>query len=129
MKIQGEITFLINRESTEIEIRDADACTLILTISMTPDQLSSALSRLGNTECNLEVNTNCFDRIGKKHEHGTHEFKLGYHKRGIKDDDIKKEAIKTCPKGWIPDLYFGGQNSFFSKGDEHWARCTIRRYV
>ena len=51
MKIKGQITILINREYTEIQIRDKNSCLEIAKITLTPEQLSAALGRMAHIEC------------------------------------------------------------------------------
>lgn len=131
MKLKGKITFLINRESTAIEIRDEKSGCIIVKVELTPDQLSSALSRLVYTDCLLDVSEGSFEKIGKQHECKNHEFKLPDNLKGYDTnmDKLHTEAKRTCPKGWAPENYFRSQNSFFNKDGERWARCTIRRWV
>lgn len=133
--MKGKITILINRDSTSIELTDESSGVRFLEITLTPEQLSSALSRLSMTDC--EFNTRGLEYIGKKHEHKMFEFKIpenvlvldkskdksGYATR------LKRYADTLLTDGWEAEGYFGSQNSFFKKDGDNWARCTIRRYV
>ena len=131
MKINnGSITILCggHTDGVVIEIRDNDAATIFCKIELDAKQFVAALGRLSNVEAkSMEVFN--LDRVGKKHEHKKLEFEIpesGY-------DGRKEIAIKTakekCPEGWIPDLYFGSQDSFFMKDGKEYARCIIRRYI
>lgn len=126
---QGKISILINRESTTIEIIDDDASVTFAKITLTPEQLSSALSRMAHTRCNIEVNG--LDKVGKtminkKHEFDIHGIDIDYNKRS----EILSEIIKeTLPEGWVPDNYFGSQDTFFKKDGRDYARTTIRQWI
>lgn len=131
MKINGKITFLVNREFTEIEIYDADASVQFCNIRLTPEQLSSMLARMGYvSSCDMRVAN--LDKVGKLHENKTYEFEIT--DVSSRDDDALYHAAKTSLKNdgmneWEPDKYFRSQNSFFSKNGNNWARCTIRRWI
>lgn len=128
MKLQGKITMLIGAESTTIEIIDEVANITFAKVVLTSEQLSMALSRLANTDCELEVFG--LDKIGKKHECKTFEFEIpkqlssSRHKK-----ELKELAQSKLTDGWIADGYFASQNTFFVKDGVQYARCTIRRYV
>jgi len=131
MKINGSITVLINKESTTIEIWDVDANLLIADITLDPEQLSMALSRLSNTPCKeLKINDFCLDKLGKTMIYKSFEFELpddtDYSNRVERAEEIIK---KICPEGWISDNYFDSQNSFFTKNNKQYARCIIRTWV
>lgn len=129
MKIDGKITILIDQEKTTIEIADENANTTFVRVELTPEQLSSALSRLSNTDCSVEVYV--LERVGKKHKVKEFIFEI--------PEDIKKDKLsefsqimvdKEMPgEGWVSDGYFGSQNSFFNKDGKKYARCYIRRWI
>jgi len=126
----GRITILFDRDNrTTIEIYDGDACIRFVQVTMTNDQVASALSRLGHTPCIVEVRG--LDCVGKKREHKSFEFEIPFgepwHEGYV---DRVCEAVKEkCPQGWEPDLSFSSQDSFFDKDGKRWARTTIRRWV
>lgn len=134
MKIEkGQITILVNREFTEITLHDDKASTDFARVRLTPEQLCSALSRLSQTDCEIEVFS--LDRVGKKHENQTFEFeiprKLSEYNRD--NEELKKVCEKAMQNSglteWKSDHYYGSQNSFFAKDGKNFARVTIRRYV
>jgi len=131
MKLEdARISILIDREKTRIELHDMSASIMFLEITLTAEQLSSALSRLAYTECEIEING--FDKIGKSMELSTLEFELPESiDRYKKDaaDKIKDLAIQNCPVDWKPDLSFNSQNSFFSKDGKQYARTFMRRWI
>lgn len=129
MKINGSITFLINRDKTRIEIQDGDANITFISIELTPEQLSSALSRLACTPCeSMEVRG--LQNVGKVYEYDTIVFEIP---EGTPYGEQKKVAIEVskekCPEGWTPSEYFGSQNSFFYQDKKMFARCNISRWV
>lgn len=132
MKIDARITILgsHNDGKVTIEIEDRTSSTTFATVTMTADQfVGAALGRLACSHCECEVIH--AERIGKKMETGNLEFEIpdvGYD-RDKKTDAASVVAKRECPAGWIPDLYFGSQGSFYRDGEKQMARCTIRRWV
>ena len=129
MKIKGDITMLVNSDSTSIEIRDRSANITFLRIELSPSDLSKMLSRLGHVPCELEINA--LDKIGKKHENKKFEFEVPekVDRWRMNHNELEKHANSLLSDGWVSDGYFQSQDSFFSKDDKDWARCTIRRWV
>lgn len=127
-KINAKISILINRDNTRIEVYDDDSSITFLEIILTPEQLSSALSRMALTPCE-SVEVRNLDRIGKKMENINFEVITD---GSIRDKDKARELIKNeCPEGWLPDLYLGSQNSFSYDrySDKTTIRTIIRRWV
>ncbi len=130
MKLEkASIDILVGAESTTIEIMDKKSRTVFVSVELTPDQLSQALSRIKNTPC--EVSVNNLDRVGKTLEHEDFEFKMpDWHNRWRDDKSKLHEYVTSMlSNDWVADGYFGSQNSFFTKDGEDWGRCTIRRWV
>lgn len=130
MKLKNaKISILINRDYTTIELIDSDSSTTFATAILTPEQLSSALSRMVYTDCNIEVSE--LGRVGKKMEHKYLEFPINA--QGIYGNDRVKIASETSkqfiPEGWISDDYYSSQQSFFTKDNQQYARVIIRRYI
>ena len=127
MKIENpKITMLINPDYTEIEITDSDANETIAKVKLTPEQLSTILSRQGYVNC--ECSTGDLTRIGKKHENKYFYFEI---------TDSKEDLTLACNEAlfkqgmqeWVPENYYQSQKSFFSKGGKDYARTVIRRWV
>lgn len=127
--LAGQITFLVGQDSTNITIQDKLSGQIICEVELTPNQLSSALSRLAHTPCTLKVYDKGFDRIGKRMETDTLEFAIpdGLTRRDA--DSLARLAVESAPEGWSPDRYFGSQGSVFNKDGKSFARCVIRRWV
>ena len=115
-------------DTIHITLVDGLASIEFAEVSLTPEQFALAITGLGRIVCDMEVRG--LDRVGKKMEHDSLEFPLGVesYAKNAKKVAIKK-AHEACPEGWIPDTYFGSQDSFFYRDGETWARCTIRRWV
>ena len=130
MKLNGKITFLINQDETTIEIMDDNSSISFVKIILTPQQLSNALSRLGRTDCELNVFN--LDKVGKKMI--IKEFTYELPKNIKKDDDEKlaeyaKYLLNQNEINWIPDQYFKSQNSFFTKDNINYFRGIARRWI
>lgn len=130
MEINGKITFLVDIDRTTIKIIDDDAGITFIEITLTPEQLSSALSRLAYTNCK-KVEVRNLDNVGKQRENKRFEFKL--------PDEFQREYYsvkakiieyaKTIIDDWILYDSFNSQDSFFVKDGIWWGRCTIIRWV
>ena len=130
MKLKGEITLLVNQDYTTISIKDDTSNQIICEVTLSPEQLSCALSRLANTPCDVEVYPKAFDRLGKTMETDRMEFEIPSTLDGRKDmDALVKLANEATPDGWTSDYYFGSQDSFFKRDGKEYARCIIRRWV
>lgn len=129
---KGSATLLANADGfVTLELTDEDAAQTFIKVTFTANQFVSALSRLGNTPCDVEVYA--IERIGKKHEHQAWEFEMPQVSEILSRDTAQQTAISLatayCPDGWTPDLYFNSQGSFFSRDGKNYARTIIRRWV
>jgi len=121
------ISILIGETGTRIEVRDNSSCTNFMRVELTPEQTCQALSRLSNTPCKASAHN--LDRLGKTMELKTFTFEMPYNGYQDRKTVAAITAKKMCPDGWTPDLYFGSQDSFFTKNGKKMARTTIRRWV
>lgn len=138
MKLKdGRITILIDQMVTRIELYDSDSGLTFAEIKLTPEQLSTALSRLSMTPCEITLVDN-MDLVGKKLEVKTHSFVLPFNPsmpswEKYSDEELYDLAVKSLgdnPDGWIPDKYFSSQNTFFTNSDGvKMCRVNIRRWV
>lgn len=128
MKIKGNISILINQEYTTIEIHDTDASINFLSIQLTPEQLSSALSRLSRVPCVIDLHG--IDKIGKRMEHKKFAFEIPKEINNSKHaGKLHEIAQSLLTDGWIAEGYFASQDTFFEKDGKQYARCIIRRWV
>lgn len=132
MKINATLTIQIKDNTVELRIRDEDAATQFLTLELQSAEFMRALGRLASRPCIL-AELHGFDRVGKRHENKTFEFKLStndwMNKKNHAAAEVREAMNNEGLQEWVPDLYFGRQDSFFRKGDEQWARCNIRRWM
>ena len=131
MKIENaSITLLVGQEETTIEIRDNSACVTFCKVTLTPEQLSSALSRLALTKCSADVFG--LDRIGKRHENSRFKFEIPYDLRFTKNYErirkIGQDILDMNGEGWVLDKYFESQDSFINDGEKLFANGVIRRW-
>lgn len=125
----GRITFLVGTDKTTIEIHDRSAGVMFVRIELTPEQLSSALSRLAWTPCE-KMEVFGLDKLGKTREVNVLVFEVPEGSEWNKRKEIAiKEAERVCPEGWTVDKYFGSKDSFFTKDGKPYAQTFIRRWV
>ena len=128
MKIKGNISILINQDYTTIELRDENAAVNFLSITLSPEQLSSVLSRLAQVKCDIDLKN--IEVVGKKHEHNSFEFEIPKElASSSKAKELHEIAQSKLIDGWVADSYFASQGTFFEKDSKQYARCTIRRWV
>lgn len=131
-KLEGRITMLINREYTEIELKDVNSNITFATVRLTPEQTIACLSRLGHVECEIELDG--LDNLGKKMQISKLEFEIPANiyrqqMRVIPVKELTEYAQSLLTDGWVADSYFGSKDSFFTRDGKKYARCTIRRWV
>lgn len=127
MKIDAQITIRATYDNKiYIEIHDKASRLAFVELELTNEQfVNAALNRLGNTEV-MSAEVHSLDRVGKIMEHKPLEFPITKWRDA---DEAKSVVANYCPKGWIPDMGFNNQTSFFEKDETRYARTTIRRWV
>jgi len=131
MKINGKITLLCEGDNVKLELHDDDSSITFVRVELTAKQFTQALGRLAHTPCkSMEVRG--LERVGTKMENQTFIFEVPEsvpwkHEERVKI--LKPILDKVCPEGWIPDMGFNSQNSFFTNEGKNYARTTIRRWV
>lgn len=126
MKINGNLSILVSKECTRIEVKDSNAGTRFLSINLDPETFCALLGRLAEVPVELEVRD--LDKIGKKMEINKLEFEMPDSRYSDKPEIAQMEAEKVCPDGWTSDNYFNSQDSFFKKDGKDMARCIIRKW-
>jgi len=124
-----EVTILCSGDKVKIQVTDGESRCQFLDLEMDAAEFTAALGRHAARPAKGVV---CgLDKVGLIQENKSWEFEITpvgsfYHGR----QEIARKAAKlSCPEGWTPDLAFSSQDSFFRKGEEEWARTTIRRWV
>ena len=127
-KINAKITITAAyTDSIVITVYDNDSATNFLQMVMTREQFVNAtMNRLAHTEVGAAFLENV-ERVGKTLE--LDQLVVVIPKYGDREAAAAKIAYEKCPEGWLPDLYFQSQESFFSKDGKDYARCNIRRWV
>ena len=127
--MQGQLT--ISRQTGDgerisIRIRDERAGIEFVELTLTLEQYAQAISGLSCVPC--EVAVQGLENVGKRLETDELVFPIGFPEYGRQKEVAAKRAAEWCPAGWVPNLHFGSQNSFFQLDGETWARCSIRRW-
>jgi hypothetical protein len=127
MKFNGQITILASYDDNiRMVVSDKDAGIDFLELELTNTQFVNAtMNRLGCTSVkNAEVRG--IENVGKVQEFKDFSFE-------VPEQCTKKLAIKivqeVCPKGWVPDLSFSSQGSFYEENGKDYATTMIRRWV
>jgi hypothetical protein len=131
-EVEGRISILWNSQDKDIkiEIEDTKANSLIATVKL--DAVAFCMATLGNLasmKCTIGVGE--LEKVGKKMLIDKLVFEVPENLFFSADskDVAAKLAVKECPDGWEPQLYFNSQNSFFTKDGKAFAQCTIRKWV
>lgn len=125
----AKISLLFGERQTTITLHDGGSGTTFAEITLTPDQLSSALSRIGHTPCKIQLFG--LDRVNKKLEIDNFRFEIP-NKKPTNDQLLWlcKKALKESGKeDWTPDNDWNSQTTFVSVGNKNYAQTTIRRWV
>ncbi len=133
MEINGNISLLVGGDSTTIEISDSDSGITFVRVVLSPEQLSSALSRLAMTETE-SCKVYGLQKIGKKQENKsilipTKEENQYSVKKDKNLDIIIDDYVNENFQGWEADHYYNSQNSFQTKDNIVYVKQTIRRWV
>jgi hypothetical protein len=131
MKIKGKITILCDEDGATIELHDEDASLTFARVKLTSTQYCQALGRLAYTPC-FSMEVKGLDKVGKQMENRPLIFEVPKelpYKRDERDKLLIPILEKVCPEGWVYDMGFHSQDSFFSKDGKSYAKTTIRRWV
>jgi hypothetical protein len=117
----------VSNDVIRITLIDPNACTEFVRVDLNPADFAQAITGLCNVSGDGVVRN--LERVGKIMEMDTLEFPMPEYDYDNQKRTAHSQALKVCPKGWIPDSGFSSQNSFFAKDDQRWARTTMRRWV
>jgi hypothetical protein len=126
-KINAQIIISASyNDSITVTVIDKDSSTAFLHMVLTREQfINATMNRLAYTEVGSAYFENV-DRVGKTLELDTLVFEIPKHGD---TESARKIAQEQCPEGWVPDLYFQSQNSFYIEDNKYYARTTIRRWI
>lgn len=132
--VDPKISIFINKNGTEITLTDTMSSIEIVRILLTPEQLSSALSRISHSPCEAEVVLS--DKIGKRMENKNFKFEIPESLYKSRDED---KLIDSCYHAllengmldWVSDNYYNKQDSFIKSTLDgyYYANVVIRRWV
>lgn len=138
MKLKSAaITILVSDKGTTITLHDKTSSMSFAEVTLTPEQLSMALSRLSYTPCEIELRG--LEHLDKQLTAKEHVFEITKEEKeshridkvtGNYDSSLLyKRALETCPDGWRPDNSFNRQNTFFNSDGKMYCRVTIRNWA
>ena len=130
MFINAQIDLLFSEKGLDIRLRDQEAGVLFAELHLNQEQTCQAMSRLSGThveKCEIRG----LNRVGKKIEIDSLEFPMPKNVEFKNRAKVAYEIAKEkCDEGWVPDAYFGSQDSFSTdKNNTLIAKATIRRWV
>jgi len=125
MKVNLSVTMLLGEEGMRVELNDKDAGVPVARFQLTADQTCQLFGRLSNIPVEADVYN--LDKVGKQLEFKTLKFDLPEHTLSNRKEVAIKEALRVCPEGWVPDEYFGSQDSFVHDGRGKTIASTLIR--
>lgn len=127
-EVELGLTFLIGKDGAHIELHDKVSGICMFRGDMTPENTLSLMGRLSHTPVKGYLGN--LSHVGKKLVMDKLEFELPEDADYSTEKEMARTLAKAiCPVGWTPDMYFGSQNSFFTKDGKRYARTIIRSYV
>lgn len=130
MKINAALS--ISRDSSD-KIRISVTCNSskvnFLSIEIDPAEFCKALTGLAFVGCDGEVRG--LDLVGKSRSTKTVEFRMPEHNYENAKEVASKELSRILAEdgdGWAPRDSFSSQSSFFSIGEERFARGLAVKY-
>lgn len=106
--------------AVHIRVYDSLSQETFVTIVIDHEQFSKVITGLSRQPVVFE--TVGLEHVGQQKETMELEFPIG-------DSTIEKAAMKACPDGWEPHLYFGSIRSKFKRDDADWGRTVAFRWV
>ena len=129
MKVNGQITFLIDEYGAKIEIRDKDSSCVIVKVVLNSLQLCQMLGRLAHTECRNTEICDDFHKLGNKMIVDKLIFEVPReYIHSQNEDKLIEMTTKRCPDGWECDFNFNSQNSFIYEDGKVYANLIIRNW-
>ena len=112
-----------------VKITDTTSGISFLEMELTREQvINAAMNRLAYTEIKKTI-VHDIEKVGKKQEWKNFEFPMPKGKNSYDKETAIERVKKQCPEGWVPDITFSNQGSFFQKDGTPYARTIIRRWV
>jgi hypothetical protein len=127
MKIEAQVSILAQyTDDIIISVHDKTSSTTFLELVLSREQIvNAAMNRLAHCDVKSAEVIHP-ERIGKKMEMDTIHFVVPIDA----DADYARDNVGLhLPGGWVPDMSFGSQGSFYTKDGMHYAQTVIRRWV
>src|ERR1700761_2134027 len=105
VELNGRITLLVGREGANLTIKDENSNIDVLEIQLSPQDFMRLLGREAYLPCKIRYGQ--LDRVGKQMQMRSHTFEMPDTSYNKMEEVAAQLAVKTCPEGWTPDLYFG----------------------
>lgn len=124
--MEGKIT--LSRDSRGIismRIEDVKSGIDFIEIELNSKDFADALFGVACRPCTF--NTNKIESIGKKCI--KEKVIIEINKSNNRAEALQKIQELDNTDGWEYDFYLGSQDSFFSKGEKHYARTIKTKYV
>ena len=133
MKTKSRISVAKYKDSVNIMIEDENSSLAFHEIEMSSKDFFKAFINSGVAMG--ESTTKGLNKIGKQMEHKTFEFEMPLEYPFFERKETAREIVvermgELDVEGWIPDMEFSNQDSFFRCPDgKEMARTIIRRWV
>jgi len=129
VQFDADVTMQIGKEGLTIQIEDRNAGTRICEVKLGPEEACAALG--SHASCKAQKATAYgLHLIGKYQIMDDFVFEMPEHDWRNSQEVAAEKAKRICPDGWMPDLYFNSQNSFFVDDDgKTMARTYMRMWV
>ena len=114
-------------EKISITVRDVDAKIAFLEIEIDLDEFTRCITGLSMAECEMEVYG--LQNVGKKREYMDIVFEMPDVDYNKKLETAIRLAREAAPEGWESSVYFGSQDSFFTKDGKQYARTRASSCV
>ena len=121
-------------DDIEIQVYDKASGVTFLEMHLTREQfINAVMNKLYHTDVKEAIITD-LDRVGKKVESKSFEVEFTCNTFSKVQEYARKEILKQCPKGWVPDLSLGTQGSIRSdctdgRTEKYIAHTIIRRWI
>lgn len=115
------------KQKISISVEDVDAVIDFLEIEIDLDEFARCITGLGMAKCEMEVRG--LKNVGKKRESMDIVFEMPDVDYNKKLETAQRLAKEAAPEGWESSVYFGSQDSFFTKDGKQYARTRASRCV
>ncbi|MHA1739245.1 MAG: hypothetical protein ACTSWD_11715 [Candidatus Heimdallarchaeota archaeon] len=116
-----------DRKKIKITVRDPHARIRFLDLEIGLSEFAECITGLSERDC--DISTRGLDKIGKIRETKDLIFEIPRASYHMTNTELESIAKSNTPDGWECSNYFGSKDSFFQKGDQHFAKTTINKWT